>query len=498
MAIITVGAGLQYATIAAGIAAAQNGDVVKVQAGTYTNDFASISKNITLQGVGGMVHMVATQSPSNGKAILDVGGAGLNVSISNFEFSGAAVPDGNGAGIRYEGGNLSLSNDYFHDNQDGLLSNADPNGTITIDHSEFANNGGGDGHIHNIYVGDIAQLTITNSYFHGAQIGHEIKSRAENTTITGNRIVDGASGTGSYDIDLPNGGNATISNNLIEKGPNAGNPVMIAYGEEGALHSGTTVAISGNTMLNDRGSAVAVWNAAGTTAMFTGNSTYGLSASQIAIGPVAVSGTTQLSSEPAIDTTSPWASNITAPAPSVAWKDTTAGTSGTAALQSYSGAGGLQWQYTNLTKHNLSISANVPGAFLTTGAGNDVLQAAQSGSGANVLSAGRGSNVMIGGTASTDSFRADLRGGTPSWNTVANFHAGDSLTLLGLAAGAFTSKWSASETDPTGHSGVTLDISMGGVASHVTFAGLGLADCAQFSSKTTVNAAGVSALKITF
>jgi hypothetical protein len=32
-----------------------------------------------------------------------------------------SVPDGNGAAVRYEGGNLTLNDDYFHDNQEGLL-----------------------------------------------------------------------------------------------------------------------------------------------------------------------------------------------------------------------------------------------------------------------------------------------------------------------------------------------------------------------------------------
>ena len=83
------------------------------------------------------------------------------------------MDDGNGAAIRYEGGNLSLSNDFFHNNQDGLLAASDPNGTITIDDSEFSFNGNGEGNTHNIYVNDIALVTITNSYFHDADIGHD-------------------------------------------------------------------------------------------------------------------------------------------------------------------------------------------------------------------------------------------------------------------------------------------------------------------------------------
>ena len=89
-----------------------------MQAGTYTNDFASINKNITLHGVGGMVNLVASGNISNGKGIFVVNG---NVNIDHFSFSGAKVADGNGAGIRFESGNLVLDNDYFFNNQDGLL-----------------------------------------------------------------------------------------------------------------------------------------------------------------------------------------------------------------------------------------------------------------------------------------------------------------------------------------------------------------------------------------
>ena len=181
MAVLTVGPSGQFTSITAAVAAAQSGDTIEVAAGTYTNDFPQgITKNLTLQGVGGMVHMVAMESPPNGKAILDVGAPGVTVTINDFEFSGTTVADGNGAGIRYEAGNLVLNNDYFHNNQDGLLSAADPSGSITINHCEFANNGAGDGYTHNLYVGEVGTLTVENSYFTGAVVGHEIKSRALN------------------------------------------------------------------------------------------------------------------------------------------------------------------------------------------------------------------------------------------------------------------------------------------------------------------------------
>jgi hypothetical protein len=239
MAILSVGPRQQFTTIAAAVAAASPGDTINVQAGTYTNDFVFIGKSLTLQAVGGEVKMVATMQPPNQKAMIVEGVPGVSTTINGFDISGVTVGDENGAAIRYEGGNLSLSNDYFHNNQEGLLGAADPNGNITIDHSEFAFNGFPTGFAHNLYVGNINSLTVTNSCFHDAIEGHEIKSRANNNTITGNRIFDN-NGTASYSVDLPNGGNANISNNVIEQGANSDNRYIIAYGEETSLHAGTS------------------------------------------------------------------------------------------------------------------------------------------------------------------------------------------------------------------------------------------------------------------
>src|SRR4051794_22118231 len=299
MATRNVGPGLEFTTIASAVDVANNGDVVQVQAGTYTNDFLDFAKNITLQAVNGEVKMVETTSPPDGKAMITESG---NVAINGFDISGVTVPDANGAAVRYQGGNLTLTNDYFHQNQNGLLGAADPNGTITVTHSEFAFNGvGGDGHTHNIYAGSIARLTIDNSYFHDANVGHEIKSRAANTVVTNSRILDNNS-SASYSIDLPNGGNATISGNTIEQGPNTKNPAFIAYGEEGASNAGTAVSIANNVIVNDyAGNAYVVLNATGTALSFTSNSVYGLDAAHLG-GPIAASGNLFLASRPTVDT----------------------------------------------------------------------------------------------------------------------------------------------------------------------------------------------------
>ena len=63
MTVLTVGQGQQFARLSDAIAAAANGDLLQVQAGTYANDFATINKALIIEGVGGMVRLVAKPAP---------------------------------------------------------------------------------------------------------------------------------------------------------------------------------------------------------------------------------------------------------------------------------------------------------------------------------------------------------------------------------------------------------------------------------------------------
>ena len=327
MATLTVGVGKEFSTIKAAVAASHNGDVVQVQAGTYKNDFATISTSITLQAVGGRVNMVATIPPPNLKGMLTIGTTGStpDVSITGFSFSGVHIKagaGGNGAGIRYQSGNLTLSQDWFHGNQDGLLATpfVTDTGSITIDHSEFGFNGSGTGQTHNLYVGMIGSLSITNSYFHDAKVGHEIKSRAEVNTIENNRIFAN-NGTDSYSIDLPNGGRDIVSGNVIEKGLHSENNKMIAFLEapgSGDPHVGSdqghwgasSLMISGNTFVNDKASpnTIGLWNANTMPLMPTvaDNSFWNISPASAISGPASMSGTNWLTSRPILSTAHPW------------------------------------------------------------------------------------------------------------------------------------------------------------------------------------------------
>jgi Ca-dependent carbohydrate-binding module xylan-binding len=305
MATLTVGSGKQFGTISAAISAAQSGDTIQVQAGTYTNDTATINKSLTLQAAGGAVVLNETAAVPNDKGIL-VAHAG-DIKIDGFVFQNASGPSGNDAGIRYEGGNLTLTNDTFRNNQNGLLATpvTAATGSISIDRCEFDRNGSGTGQTHNIYVSDVANFSIMNSYVHDANTGHEIKSRAEDNTVTSNRIYDNNS-TSSYSVELPNGGNANLSGNTIEQGPNGQNSNIIGYGAEGNLHSGHTVNITSNTVVNDmNGRGTFVYNFTTSPVTVQNNDVYGLSSSQLATGPVNASGNTFTTTRPNLDTSSP-------------------------------------------------------------------------------------------------------------------------------------------------------------------------------------------------
>ena len=232
MTTITVGAGQQFGTLGSALAASHDGDTIAVQAGTYTDDFATITHSVTIQGVGGLAHFVSDTLVPNGKAILIDDAA--NLTINGLEFSGAQVDDGNGAGIRYEAGNLTIQNSYFHDNENGILGGRVAGGNVAITGSTFVHNGAGDGQTHGAYLGQINSLTVTNSFFQDQLGGSDVKSRAAFTDVEHNRFIDtdGSSDETNYQVDLPEGGNDTVAGNVVLKSGNPNNRAIIHFGGE--------------------------------------------------------------------------------------------------------------------------------------------------------------------------------------------------------------------------------------------------------------------------
>jgi hypothetical protein len=229
-------------------ALAGDGDTVLIDAGLYAGDVATWTQDdLTLRGVGGRAHLRADGQDAQGKAIWVI--AGDRTRVDRIELSGATVPDRNGAGIRQEGTDLTVTRSWFHDNQNGILTGADPESDIVVRGSRFFRNGAGDGYTHNLYVGAVRSLTVTGSWLWGADVGHEVKSRAARTTIVANRIDD-VDATASYSIDLPDGGLALVAGNVVIQGPSSENTTLVSYGAEGLTHPSHTLWVVNNTFVN--------------------------------------------------------------------------------------------------------------------------------------------------------------------------------------------------------------------------------------------------------
>ncbi len=254
--VLAVGPGRPYAQPSVAAEFAQDGDVIEIDAsGRYDGDVAVWRQNrLTIRGIGGRPHIHGTGAHAKGKGLWLI--QGNDTVVENIEFSGARVPDKNGAGIRQEGSGLTVRRCYFHDNQNGILAGKNKQSSILIEHSEFARNGHGRGQTHNIYVGRIRRFEIRFSYIHHAKIGHNVKSRAMENHILYNRIMDEKNGTSSYAVDLPNGGLSFLIGNLIQQGPLTDNRSIISYGAEGLTHSDNQLWIVNNTITNDRSSAI--------------------------------------------------------------------------------------------------------------------------------------------------------------------------------------------------------------------------------------------------
>ena len=257
-ATLSVGAGKTYATPCKAFAAAKTGDIVEIQAATYSGDVCGIyASNLTIRGVNGRPKIDAAGKNAMGKATWVV--VGSNISISNVEMYGSKVPDRNGAALRLEGTNFTLRNSFLHDNENGILSGQNLNSTITLENNEFGHNGYGDGYSHNVYIGKVAKLYYRYNFSHDANVGHNLKTRAVYNLITYSRFSSlrsgetgsTAAGKPSYEINVPNAGTTYIVGNVIMQPSSHNNPNMIAYGEEGATNGKQDLYVVNNTFLNE-------------------------------------------------------------------------------------------------------------------------------------------------------------------------------------------------------------------------------------------------------
>ena len=251
-ATITVGPGGDAARFSEAVRLAQDGDTIEVLPGDYLGDVAVLTQQrLHVRGLGARPVFHAAGRHAEGKAIWVVRGG--SVTIENIEFRGARVPDQNGAGIRHEAGRLQVIGCSFVDNEMGLLTSNDGNAELVVRDSRFelAPHRPGKGLTHLLYVGRIRRVEITGSHFAQGWRGHLIKSRAKESRIVGNHIVDGPLGEASYEIDLPNGGLALVADNRIGQSAHPGNQTMLSFGAEGEAWEHSRLELRNNEFRND-------------------------------------------------------------------------------------------------------------------------------------------------------------------------------------------------------------------------------------------------------
>ena len=175
---------------------------------------------------------------------------GRRARIEGVVFANMKSGDGNGAGIRLEQGDLDISQSWFRDSQEGILTANGQRGAITIDKSTFTRLGTCEfsgGCAHSIYVGDYGSLTVTRSRFEKGAGGHYLKSRAPRIDVRDSSFDDSA-GTGTnYMIDLPDGATGRIVGNWFVQGKDKENrTAIIAVAAEGRVNTSAGLLIQGN------------------------------------------------------------------------------------------------------------------------------------------------------------------------------------------------------------------------------------------------------------
>jgi len=240
--------GQGFATLQEAVSSIRLGTAtILIAPGTYRQCAVQAGGHITFKAVKpgtAIFEKVACED----KAALVLRGQGSVV--DGLVFRGYRVSDGNGAGIRTEMGDLTVTNAMFLDSQEGILGGEPTGQKILIDHSTFAGLGQCDespGCSHAIYLANKGSVAITNSRFERGTGGHYVKLRVPTVSITDNSFDDTAGKKTNYMIDLPEGATGLIARNTFVQGRNKENHTgLIVVAAEAKTYRSTGLRVEGN------------------------------------------------------------------------------------------------------------------------------------------------------------------------------------------------------------------------------------------------------------
>ena len=183
-----------------------------------------------------------------GKAALVLRGGGARV--DGLVFQNMRVPDANGAGIRLEKSNLTISNSLFRDSEQGILTADDGDATLTIDRSTFSRLGRCDRGLscaHSVYTGIYGRVIVTRTRFEKGSGGHYLKSRAVAVDFRDNSFDDTQGRGTNYMIDLSSGAVGRITGNMFVQGRDKENySALITVAPEERKNRSAGLVIEGN------------------------------------------------------------------------------------------------------------------------------------------------------------------------------------------------------------------------------------------------------------
>jgi Right handed beta helix region len=219
---------------------------VVVAPGTYKDCATFGGQSITLRAATPST-AIFDGGACGGKATLVLGGR--NAVIDGIVFQNIHVPDGNGAGIRLEWGDLLVTRSTFRNSEEGILTGTYEQGTITIERSTFSGLGGcpESGCSHSIYVGGYGKLTVSRCRFEKGTGGHYVKSRAPVNEVLDSSFDDTGGRNTNYMIDLPAGSVGLIARNEFVQGKGKENhSALIAVAAEARANPSAGLRIEGN------------------------------------------------------------------------------------------------------------------------------------------------------------------------------------------------------------------------------------------------------------
>lgn len=271
-ALLRVGPGRQFHTIAEAIQAARPGDIVQVwplpggrayrrvavlmQKPRITIESALPGRYVKINGEG---FNYSGRQPLP-RAIFQFDPTASGCTLRGFDLSGAHNNSSNGAGVRINAANhIVIRNCYIHGNDMGIMSNGElarhTGAQQVIEDCLITKNGTFHqaGYNHNLYLGGTSAL-IRGCEISDSLTGHNLKSRAHITWVeycyihgSANRELDLVDDRGN--TDQPHSDAVVLGCVIIKKKNMSGNREVINFGRDGAANHTGTLYLVHNTIV---------------------------------------------------------------------------------------------------------------------------------------------------------------------------------------------------------------------------------------------------------